>query len=127
MSPHGLYLARLMEVLVAKRIMILSDRYGSGDDELGRLLMRNFLYALAREEQRPAAVMLANGGVRLACEGSESLDDLRLLAEHGVPVKACGTCLDYLKLTEKLAVGEVGTMVQTVSAICGADDVVTIA
>lgn len=112
---------------MAKRIMILSDRYGAGDDELGRLLMRNFLYALAREEQRPAAVMLANGGVRLACEGSESLDDLRLLAESGVVVKACGTCLDYLKFTEKLAVGEVGTMAQTVSALCGPDDVVTIA
>lgn len=112
---------------MAKRILIQSDRFGSGDDDLGRILMRNFLYALAREEQRPAAVMLANGGVRLACEGSDSLGDLALLAENGVAIRACGTCLDYLGLMDKLAVGEVGTMVQSVGAICGDDEIVTVA
>lgn len=112
---------------MAKRILITTDRLGTGDDELGRLLMRNFLYSLAREEQRPAAVLLSNGGVRLACEGSESLDDLRLLAEHGVAVRACGTCLDFLHLKESLAVGEVGTMPDLVAGVCGNDAIVTIA
>lgn len=112
---------------MGKRILITTDRMGSGDDELGRLLMRNFLYSLAREESRPVAVLLSNGGVRLACEGSESLDDLRLLAENGVAVKACGTCLDYLHLKDSLVVGEVGTMPDLVAGLCGADGVVTIA
>ena len=112
---------------MAKRVLILSDRLGSGDVELGRLLMRNFLYSLAREERRPVAVMLANEGVKLACEGSESLDDLGLLVEAGVAVKACGTCLDFLGLSEKLAVGEVGTMPQLTAALTGPDEIVTIA
>lgn len=112
---------------MAKRILILSDRFGSGEEELGRVLMRNFLYSLAREDKRPAAVMFGNSGVRLACEGSDSLDDLSLLAENGVMVRACGTCLDYLGLMDKLAVGEVGTMPQLVGAICGDDEIVTIA
>lgn len=112
---------------MAKRFLIISDTYGSGDEELGRVLMRNFLYSLARAAEKPAAVMLANGGVRLACEGAESLDELRLLAEHGVAIKACGTCVDYLKLTDKLAVGEVGNMQGAVDAMLGQDDVVTIA
>ncbi len=112
---------------MAKRLLIVTDRIGRGDDELGRLLMRNFIYSVARDDRPPAALMLMNEGVRLACEGSEVLDDLRLLAENGVAVKACGTCLDFLGLTEKLAVGEVSTMPASVAALLGEDDIVTIA
>jgi selenium metabolism protein YedF len=112
---------------MAKRVLILTDRIGRGDDELGRLLMRNFVYSLARDENKPVAVMMMNEGVRLACEGSEVLDDLRLLAENGVAIKACGTCLDFLELTEKRVVGEVSTMPAGVGAILGPDEIVTIA
>jgi selenium metabolism protein YedF len=112
---------------MAKRLFITTDRIGRGNDELGRILMKNFLYSVARNAEKPAAVMLMNEGVCLACEGSDSLDDLRLLVEEGVAVKACGTCLDYLKLTDVLAVGEVGTMPASVEALLGGDEIVTIA
>lgn len=111
---------------MAKRVLILTDAIGRDEDELGRVLMRNFIYSLARNEEKPSAVVLMNEGVRLACEGSEVLDDLRLLVENGVAVKACGTCLDYLKITDLLAVGEVGTMPDSVAGVMGGDDVVTI-
>ncbi len=111
---------------MGKRILILSDRIGDGDAELGAVLMKNFLYSLARNDDRPTAVMLMNAGVKLACEGSASVGDLELLAENGVAIKACGTCLDYLGLTESLAVGEVGTMPASVAAIMGDDQIVTI-
>ena len=112
---------------MAKRVLILTDRIGRGDDELGRILMKNFLYSVARSAAKPSAVILMNEGVRLACEGSGSLDDLRLMVEEGIAVKACGTCLDYLKLMDSLAVGEVGTMPGSVEALLGEDDIVTIA
>lgn len=112
---------------MAKRVLILTNSLGRGDDELGRVLMRDFIYSVARDENKPAAVMLMNEGVRLACEGSEVIDDLRLLEDSGVPVKACGTCLDYLKLTDLLAVGQVGNMRDSAAALLGADDVVTMA
>lgn len=111
---------------MAKTFWIVSDRLGSGDEELGRVLMRNFLYSLARTDAAPARVMFMNGGVRLVCEGSEVLDDIRLLAERGVAVKACGTCLDFLGIKEKLAVGDVGDMAGSVAALSGAADVVTV-
>jgi len=111
---------------MAKRILILSDRIGHANAELGRVLMRNFLYSAARCDETPVAVMLMNEGVRLACAGSDSLSDLRLLAEKGVALRACGTCLDYLGLTEDLAVGEVGTMPDGVAALLGDDAVVTL-
>lgn len=111
---------------MSKRVFITTDRIGSGNDELGAVLMKNFLYSLARTEYVPAAVMLMNSAVRLACTGSASLDDLRLLTEKGVPVKACGTCLDFFGLKDQLAVGEVGTMPDSVVALL-ASDVLTIA
>lgn len=109
-----------------KRVLILSDSIGGHNAELGRLLMKNFLYSLARAEELPAAVMMMNDGVRLACAGSESIDDLALLADQGVAVKVCGTCLDFLHLAGSPEVGEVGVMPASVAALLGSDDVVTI-
>jgi selenium metabolism protein YedF len=110
---------------MAKRVFIVTDRIGRGNDELGEILMKNFLYSLARDENKPKAVMFMNEGVRLACNGSTALDDLRLLEENGVAVKACGTCLDFLGIKDELAVGSVGTMPDGVAALL-ADDVLTI-
>ena len=112
---------------MAKRVLITTDSIGRGDEELGRVLAKNFLYSLARNAEKPSAVMLMNEGVRLACAGSASLDDLRLLVEEGVAVKVCGTCLDYLRLMDSLVVGEVGTMPASVEAFLGEDEIVTIA
>ncbi len=112
---------------MAKRILILTDRIGRDDADLGAVLMRHFLFSLARDENAPAAIMLANEGVRLACAGSESLDDLRMLEEAGAAIRACGTCLKALDLEESLVVGEVGAMIDMVAAVCGPDEIVTIA
>jgi len=112
---------------MAKRVLILTDSIGCRDDELGRVLMRNFVYSIARDDNPPAAVMLMHDGVRLACEGSEVLADLRMLVEEGVPVKVCGTCLDMLGMKERLLVGEVGTMPDSVAAMLGDDATLTIA
>lgn len=111
---------------MAKRILITSDTLGKADAELGAVLMRSFLVSLAHEENVPAAIMLSNDGVRLACEGSDALDELRLLADAGVSITACGTCLKYLGLKDRLAVGVEGTMPGLVAAVCGPDEVVTI-
>lgn len=110
-----------------KRLLILSDRVGHGDDELGRALMRNFLYSVARAPEPPKAITFMNKGVRLVCRGSDSLDDLRLCVASGVDVRACGTCLDFLGLMGSVEVGELGAMPDSVAAMLGADDVVTIA
>jgi selenium metabolism protein YedF len=112
---------------VAKTFWIVSDRVGSGDDELGRLLMRNLLYSLARAESKPGRLMFMNGGVKLVCEGSDALADVQLLAEAGVIVKVCGTCLDFYGLKDKLAVGEIGDMAGSAAVLVDDSDVVTVA
>jgi selenium metabolism protein YedF len=111
---------------MAKRILITSNTFGKAEAELGAVLMRSFLVSLAREEQTPAAIMLVNEGVLLACEGSDALPELRSLADAGVTITACSTCLKHFELTDKLVVGAEGTMPGLVAAACGADAIVTI-
>ncbi|MEA5075147.1 MAG: hypothetical protein VB139_02205 [Coriobacteriia bacterium] len=111
---------------MAKRILITNDTFGGADPELGAILMRSFLVSLSHEVQRPLAVMLVNEGVRLACIGSEALDELRRLSEAGVMVRACTTCLKHFDLLDRLEVGEASNMPSLVSAVCGPDEIVTI-
>lgn len=87
-------------------VVVSSEVMGVGDDVLGHTLMKGFFFALTQQDELPSAVLLYNGGVKWACEGSEALDDLRSLADAGVEVLSCGTCLAHYGLTERLAVGE---------------------
>ncbi len=48
--------------------------------------------------------------MKLTVEGSPVLEDLRKLADAGVEIYSCGTCLNHYGLTEKLAIGEVTNM-----------------
>jgi selenium metabolism protein YedF len=91
-------------------VFIASAGIGAGDDQLAALLMRAFLYTLTESETLPMRIILMNGGVRLAVEGSESLVNLRRLAERGVEILACGTCLEFYQLKDALAVGRVSNM-----------------
>jgi selenium metabolism protein YedF len=112
---------------MAKTFWFVTDSLGTGDEELGRLLVRNLIYSLARTEPAPERLMFMNGGVRLVCEGSPALDDIKALAEAGTIVKVCGTCLDYFGLKENLAVGEIGDMAGSAGVLAGGADVVTVA
>ena len=97
---------------------------GNGDDQLGRTLMKGFLYAVSQLEQLPKTILLYNGGVKLAVEGAVSVEDLKSMEAQGVQVLACGTCLNYYGLTEQLAVGSVTNMYAIAEAMSGADKVI---
>jgi selenium metabolism protein YedF len=87
-----------------------SDKMGEGDEKLGRILMKGFIYALTEQERLPQTILFYNNGVKLAVEGSDSLADLKLLEAQGVEILACGTCLNHYQLAEKLGVGNVTNM-----------------
>lgn len=95
-------------------VVISADHMGEGDDELGRTLLKGFIFALVTQEKRPRTILFYNGGARLTCEGSDSLEDLRTLAEQGVELLTCGTCLNFYGLTDKLAVGGITNMYEIV-------------
>ena len=97
---------------------------GQGDDVLGKVLMKSFIYALSQQDTLPQTVLLFNGGAFLSCEGSESVQDLQAMAAEGVEILTCGTCLNHYGLTEKLAVGSVTNMYDIVERMTRAKSVV---
>jgi selenium metabolism protein YedF len=105
-------------------VQLSGDTMGSGDDDLGALLLRGFIKTLTRIEPTPSVVVCYNGAVKLCCEGSPSLEDLRLLEAAGASVLACGTCLGFYDLGERLAAGRVTDMLEIVTLLSQADRVI---
>lgn len=100
-----------------KTILIQSDVLGRDNDELGQLLMSNFLRLLVDSREKPAAIIFFNTGVRLVGEGSWALGHLQDLEKEGVEVLACSTCLDFFNLTDKLRVGKPTNMMKTIETM----------
>lgn len=105
-------------------VVIASERMGSGNDELGKVLIKGFIFAVTQLDELPKAMLFYNGGATLTAEGSESLEDLRGLESQGVEIMTCGTCLDYYGLKEKLAVGTVTNMYSIVETMAGAGKII---
>ena len=91
-------------------VVVSADHMGEGDKTLGKILLKGFLFALTQQETLPKTILFYNGGAFVTCEGSASLEDLQKLAEQGVEILTCGTCLNHYGLTEKLRVGGVTNM-----------------
>ena len=70
--------------------------------------------------------MLYTDGVKLACEGSPVLDELKALEAKGVRLILCQTCLNTFGLTDKVRVGIVGGMSDIITAMWQADSVITV-
>lgn len=91
-------------------ILIASDRFGNGPDELGKLLMKNLVITLLELPVKPEKIFFINSGVHLTTEGSELIEPLGRLSDAGTEILSCGICLDYFGLREKLAIGSVTNM-----------------
>lgn len=91
-------------------IFVGSQYLGRGSEELGEVLTRSFFYTLTEADKLPAQIIFVNSGVKLACENSNVLQYLIELEKKGVQILACGTCLDYYNLKDKLCVGTVSNM-----------------
>lgn len=104
-------------------VVIGSDKMGNGNDELGKVLIKGFIYALTQLENLPKTVLFYNGGATIPVEGSASLEDLKNLEAQGVEIMTCGTCLDYYNLKEKLAVGTVTNMYAIVETMNNAQHI----
>ena len=58
-----------------------------------------------------------NSGVLLAVEGSEHLTNLRRLVDLDVEILVCGTCLEFFKVKDTLAVGRISNMQEIQGAL----------
>ncbi len=98
-------------------ILVTSDKLGDGPEELGRLLMKNFIITLLESSRLPPRIFLVNRGVLLATEGSELLESLEKLGNRGVEILSCGICLDFFGKREALRAGEVTNMFAVVESL----------
>lgn len=105
-------------------VVVSSDRMGEGNDELGKVLIKGFIFAVTQLDTLPKTMLFYNGGATLTAEGSDSLEDLKSLEAQGVEIMTCGTCLDYYGLKEKLQVGTVTNMYSIVETMAKAGRIV---
>ncbi len=97
-----------------------SNILGKGSEELGKILVKGFIYTLTETKPYPSFLIFLNSGIELTTKGSECIEDLKVLEKNGVKILSCGTCLDFFNLKDKLLVGEISNMydiVETMSQV----------
>ena len=104
--------------------VLSANTMGNGEEQLGKILMKSFIFALTKQDHLPETILCYNSGAYLTCEGSDSLEDLKSLEAEGVKILTCGTCLDFYGLKEKLAVGGVTNMYEIVEIMENAGTIV---
>lgn len=105
-------------------VVISSEKMGEGDDDLGRLLVGNFIKALKDLDKLPAKIIFYNSGVKLAVKGSEQLEHLRQLEKMGVEILLCATCVNHYGLEEKTDAGILSNMYTIAEAMASASKVI---
>ena len=96
-------------------VMIATDVIGTGDETLGRNLMKSYIYSLTEAELKPTTIMFLNRGVYLTTKGSPVLEIL-----------SCGACLDYYGLNDSLEAGNVTNMYSNVEIMHELDNTIVI-
>ena len=91
-------------------IFINSDKKGNGNDELGHVLMKGYIYTLTESKPYPKSILFVNSGIKLTTENEATIENLKILQDAGVEILSCGTCLDYYGLKDDLKVGTVTNM-----------------
>lgn len=119
-EENGIYHVKITKIIKSleetenkdeKTVMVIaSDKMGEGSEELGKILMKGFIYTLTEMEKVPSTILFYNSGAKITVEGSESVEDLKVLKERGTEILTCGTCLNYYGIEDKLAIGEISNM-----------------
>ncbi len=108
--------------------VILVTNYGMGkaDEKLQLILIAKYFELLLQNGDLPSAICFYTEGVKLVCEGSPAIEQIRSLDAKKVRMIVCSTCLNYFELTEKIQVGIVGGMGDIIEAQSKAQKVITI-
>jgi len=105
-------------------LLVTSNVLGEGPEELGSLLMKNFIHTLLETAKIPARMFFMNRGVLLTTDGSDVLEALEKLSGMGVEIFSCGLCLDFFGLKDKLRVGGTTNMLTIADSLLAANHVI---
>lgn len=104
-------------------IVFSSDKMGDGDEELGRLLVTNFIKAVKDLDQLPEKMIFYNRGVFLGSEESPVSGSLKELEKMGTLILFCATCVKYYSLEEKIRLGTLSNMFEIAQAMASASNI----
>lgn len=107
-------------------IVVGNDGLGHGDEALRRKMIGTYFRTLHESRHLPQAILFYTRGVLLAADDSPCLAELRALAAAGVPLVLCRSCLEYFNLMARVAVGEIGNMLDVIEAQGAASKVITL-
>ena len=107
-------------------LLITSNGLGNADFQLQQILIGKYLELLSQSAEMPAAICFYTEGVRLVCEGSSVLDQLRSIEAKGTQLVVCNTCLNYFNLANDVRVGIIGGMGEILEAQTKAEKVITL-
>jgi selenium metabolism protein YedF len=105
-------------------IAFTSDKMGDGNDELGHLLMVNFIKAIKDLDTLPAKMVFYNKGVTLGTEDSSVIGHLKEIEKMGVALLLCATCVKFYSLEEKIKIGILSNMFEIAQVMAKAGNVV---
>ena len=91
-------------------VVVNSDKMGEGDEELGHLLMSNFMKALKDLDRLPQKIVFYNKGVTLVTNNSPVIECLRDLEKMGIELLTCSTCINHYSLESQLGAGILSNM-----------------
>ena len=110
-----------------KNTLVLFTRNGLGDAPTGlQLKLGSIFLNLLDKEAAPGVIAFYGEGVKLVCDDSPVLEQLRSLVAHGATIVVCQTCLDYFKVRDRVRVGTIGGMGDIVAAMSSADKVISV-
>jgi len=105
-------------------VCLKSDLMGTGDPELGKVLIESFMDHLKLQEHLPTHVILYNSGVKLAMKVSPVCSSLSELEERGTRIMLCGTCVDHFGIQYDIGVGMISNMVSITERLIHAGRVI---
>lgn len=105
-------------------VAITSDKMGEGDEELGHLLISNFIKALKDLDKLPQHIVFYNKGVTLAVKDSPVIEHIKDLDKMGVEMHLCATCVNHYKLENRVEVGTLSNMYSIAEIMASAGNVV---
>ncbi len=107
-------------------VVVASSSLGRGDEGLGSKLMANFLRKLWASPRKPGTIVFYNSGVNLLVDGAEGIEAVSGLSDAGVDIVACGTCVNFYGIADRLAAGRVSDMQEIVSLLLQASKTISV-
>jgi selenium metabolism protein YedF len=105
-------------------VVISSDKMGEGDDQLGHLLIANFIKALKDLDKLPQKIVFYNNGVKLVTNTSPVIEYLRDLEKMGVEIMLCATCVNYYSLESAIGAGTLSNMYSIAEVMASAGNII---